>query len=338
MKNPYEVLGISKDATKDEIQSAYRQKSKLYHPDRNFGDKESEEKFKEVNQAYESIVNGNQNVPFNIFDEFFSSGFSRPERGRDILSECRIDFLQAAVGCEIEIDFRKNGVCNSCKGTCAAPDGIISCDVCKGQGGVVYRQGNMTIRTTCGHCYGQGKRIDKPCLDCGGDGLTRETEKIKINIPEGIRDGDRIRLTGRGEKKQLSGDGIILVKVNPHPLFKRLDDDLKITMPITFTQAVFGTTMEIPTLTGMHTVTIPQESKGGQEIRFVGMGLINPQTGRRGDYVVTLEIDTTIPESDKLKKHLKKLEGLEEMTETRKFFMDQAKSIDFTTPFRNVSI
>lgn len=322
--NPYDVLGVSPNASEEEIKQAYRKLAFKYHPDRNAGDQDAEKKFKEIQNAYDKIQN-KQSEPaawsgdpfasgFDIFHDFFGFGHprnQRPNKGRDISADCTISFLDAARGCTTNVNLRRGEACPTCSGSGAASDGIDVCSACQGQGAVSYRQGNMTVSTTCGRCGGHGKTITKPCNDCNGDGIIKDTVSIQINIPQGIKNGTQIRLQGQGEQKQIPGDAIIFVYVLDHHLFSRHQDDLKVKVPITFTQAVFGTEIEVPTLEGVETITIPPGSHAGDIITLPGKGLRNTQTGQIGNYIATLDIDTSNADSQRIKKLLLKLKRLE---------------------------
>lgn len=335
--NPYEILGIQSGASEEDIKSAYRKLAMQYHPDRNPGDKAAEEKFKQVQTAYESLTKPRQNQqgfnPFDvndIFEQFFDMhGYNRrkpppqQQRGRDIFSDCEITFMESAVGCEVTVNIRRGEACPSCSGTGAKETN--KCPACQGQGMISSRQGNINFTSTCHNCMGRGTIISQTCNDCSGDGIVKDTVPVQVKIPEGIKDGDRIRLSGQGEQRgNRPGDAYVRVRVQQHPFFVRAGDDLTFTLPINFAQAVFGDTVEVPTLVGMQPITIPPESKSGREIRLVGMGLTNTQNGRRGDCVIRLDIDTSIPLDDTMKEYVRKLRETE--GEEIKTFKEHLKS------------
>jgi molecular chaperone DnaJ len=322
--NPYKILEVSKNATEEEIKKAYRKKAFELHPDRCPGDEVAAKKFKEVQNAYETLTKKkNQQINFDdfaqsIFGDFFSFNQPFTQRGRDIQASTEIEFLQSVTGCEKEVELRRGESCKSCNGTGATS--FESCSICHGHGMMSYRQGNVTVKTTCNQCGGKGKTITKECSDCNGDGVVKDTVKIKVRIPEGINDGDQIRLMGQGEQKEVPGDAYIRVRVKSHHLFKRENLDIKIIVPITFTQAVFGTTMNIPTVSGIKEITIPPSSKSGDQIKMPNMGFLNPQSRWKGNFVAELMIDTTMPTDEKLLNHLKELANLEIETEIIKEF------------------
>jgi len=316
--NPYDVLGVKQDATPEEITKAYRKLSKTHHPDRNPGDEEAVKKYREVQEAYELITEGPKQTqqafthdPFDLFGQFFNFG-QQQKRGNDISCEKTISFEESFTGCDVEISIRRGETCPSCKGTRAEKNGTEPCTPCNGQGSVTYRQGNMTVKTHCSQCSGIGKKIIKPCHECNGEGQVKDTNKINIKLPEGVRNGDRVRLSGQGNRgPDGCGDAYLIIHVTPHQLFERVDDDLTYYMPITYTQAVFGGEVEVPTLSGMKKSQIKSASKTGDEIRIHGSGFKNPQTHRTGDCVVVLDVDTTPPLDLESLELLKKLQDIE---------------------------
>lgn len=335
--NPYEILGISPNASEEQIKKAYRTLAMAYHPDRNPGDSTAAEKFQQVQQAYDKLTSKSSNqdfwsdtVPFDmsdVFGQFFSfRGFkTKPSnRGRDILADCLIDFEESYFGCEKEIDIRRGEQCETCKGVGAEPSGIKTCTTCNGQGMVMYKSGNMNVRTTCQDCQGLGKKIIVPCTNCAGDGIVKDTTKIKVNIPAGIKNGDRIKLTGQGEQKDQPGDAYVSIIIKDHPLFQRDNDHLIYTMPITFAQAIFGETVKVPTMEDDVEITIQPQSKSGQSIKIPSKGFKNVHTGRRGDCFIILEIDTTIPEDEESQNLIKQIKyDTEKRNRFNKFMKNQ---------------
>lgn len=310
--NPYEVLGVSQDASEEEIKSAYRKLAKEHHPDRGG----SGEKFKEVQNAYDSITNGVPQQgfdPFDIFGQFFHVHHPKANRGGDIFKEHFVSFVMAARGGMIDVQIARNEICKDCNGVGAQPANITKCDVCHGAGMVSYRQGNMTIRTTCNKCGGSGKVIKSPCAHCHGTGKTKNNTPLQVNMPAGVREGDRIRLEKQGDPCPggVAGDAYIVIRVEPHPLFSRSNDDLCLMVPITFSQAILGDTIEVPTLDGMKPLVIAPGSSAGTLVRLRNLGLTNIQNGRRGDCVVKLDIDTTPPKDEKTMKIIKDMREME---------------------------
>lgn len=307
--DPYQTLGIPRDATEEQIKQAYRKKAFEFHPDRNPG---KEEEFKRVQAAYEALQKSPQQDPFGNFEDLFNSffGFRQGKpRGRDIFTTHSIEFMEAAKGCEIKVSLRSGEICTNCRGEGGT---FTTCNVCNGSGMTAYQQGHITVRTNCKACI-NGKKMSKVCSDCGGEGVAKGMETVSLQLPAGVRDGDRFRLAGRGERKGHPGDAYVIIKVNPHKLFTREDDDIVYDFPISFAQAVLGATIKIPTLEGFQEVTITPKTCDGEEIRLGGLGLANPQTRRRGDCVARLKIDVEMPdEAMGLIRELNKFTGLKQ--------------------------
>lgn len=321
--NPYKVLGIEKNASKEEIKKAYMKLAKIWHPDLNPGDQEADKKFKQVQQAYETLTKEPVNSfdPSDIFNTFFNfHGFnqSTQRRGRDIKYTHKVSFMEAAKGCEVTIDIKSGDPCLECNGT--GSSSFENCDACGSQGVVIIRQGNMTMRTTCNRCGGMGKISLGKCQKCSGEGISDKVMPVSINIPPGIRNYDRIRLTGQGEQSDVPGDAYLVIEVEKHPLFSRVGNDIMFNVPITYGQAVFGGLIKMPTLDGIREVSIPQGTKSGDQIRIPKEGLHNPQTGHLGDCVAVIQIDTSMPEDEKVKDHLIKLMKIEGISEDRRKF------------------
>lgn len=310
--NPYKILGINESANEEEIRTAYRKLVLQYHPDRNIGDAEATEKFKQIQQAYEIITKKQPGASFNfgfedIFDQFFGFRHQKPQtRGRNILSEYEIDFIQAAKGCNIEINIRSGTPCKECSGH--GFKNVITCPVCHGQKVVQYRQGNVSIQTTCQNCAGNGVSKNDPCNTCSGEGVSKETIPIMVKINKGTHDGYVLVLNGKGEQKgDIPGDAYVKIKVRKHPIFDYRGNDLIVKVPINYYQAVFGDTITIPTIDGKQEIVIPPETISGNEIRIDRTWGTELGFGRGGGLIAIIEIDTTMPKEDKLKNNIKKL-------------------------------
>ncbi len=286
-KDYYEILGIARSASAEEIKKTYRQLAMKYHPDRNPGDHEAEAKFKEAAEAYEVLsdtekkriydqyghegLQGSGFQGFSNFDDIFSSfsdifgdvfGFSggrrsqrrRPSRGSDLRYDMAISLEEAAKGTEIELDIPKSETCDRCNGSGAEPGtSPETCGVCGGKGQVYRTQGFFTISTTCAHCRGTGKVISKPCKTCRGSGTITRKKKIKVKIPPGVDAGATMRITGEGEAGDMggpTGDLYVFIDIKPHETFIRQGDDLYIETNISFVQAALGTSIKVPTLEG----------------------------------------------------------------------------------------
>ena len=286
----YEVLGIGKSATADQIKSAYRKLAVKYHPDKNPDDKAAEEKFKEASEAYHVLSNserkqsydnfghaafenggrgqgGFSNFDFSehfsdIFEDFFGEGFgggSRRRRrtnyrGSDLRYDLSITLEEAYKGKKQDIKFSTSEKCNTCSGSGSKPGhNAGACSMCGGRGQVRSNQGFFTVQQTCPQCGGAGEEITHPCTNCGGQGKNQATKRLSVTIPKGVDDGTRIRLSGKGEAGSRgagSGDLYLFINVHSHELFKRSDENLFFEFPISIADAALGTSIEIPTIDG----------------------------------------------------------------------------------------
>ena len=334
----YEVLGIQKGASEDEIKKAYKKLARKYHPDMNPGDKEAEEKFKEVNEANEVLSDPEKKARYDqfgfagvdpnygagagggaygggfdfgdlgdIFGSFFGGGFggqrrnpNAPQRGESIRASVSISFTEAAFGCEKSVTIERSEQCPTCKGSGCAP-GTTSeiCPDCHGSGTVQTRRqtpmGVFASNGPCRKCGGTGRLIHQPCSDCRGSGAVRKRRTIKVNIPAGIDHGQTISLRGQGgagKNGGPAGDLLITVMVQPHEIFRRDGVDVFCEAPITFTQAVLGAELEIPTIDGKVKYSIPEGTQTGTVFRLKGKGVPVLNGRGRGDQYVTVVIET----------------------------------------------
>jgi len=334
----YEVLGVSKDATEDEIRKAYKKLARKYHPDMNPGDKEAEEKFKEVNEANEVLSDPEKKARYDqfgfagvdpnygagaggayggagfdfgdlgdIFGSFFGGGFgggtrtrNGPQRGESIRASVTISFTEAAFGCEKEVTLERSEPCHTCKGNGCAPGTTPEvCPDCRGSGVVMRSQrtpfGVMQSQMPCQKCGGTGRIIHQPCPDCRGSGSVRKRKTIQVTIPAGIDDGQTISLRGQGHAGKNggpAGDLLITVMVRPHEIFRREGTAVFCEAPITFTQAVLGAELEIPTIDGKVKYAIPEGTQTGSVFRLKGKGIPVLNGRGRGDQYVTVTIET----------------------------------------------
>ena len=315
----YEVLGVSKDASEDEIKKAYKKLARKYHPDMNPGDKEAEEKFKEVNEANEVLSDPEKKARYDQFGFAgvdpsygaggpggaggFGGGQTRrngPQRGESIRASVSVTFTEAAFGCEKEVTIERSEQCPTCKGNGCAPGTTPEiCPDCHGSGVVQVQQrtpmGVFASSRPCQRCRGTGKIIHQPCTDCGGTGAVRKRKTIKVNIPAGIDHGQTISLRGQGNAGKNggpAGDLLITVMVRPHELFRREGNDVFCEAPITFSQAVLGATLEIPTIDGQVKYDIPEGTQTGTVFRLRGKGIPVLNGRGRGDQYVTVTIET----------------------------------------------
>ena len=353
----YEVLGVSKNASEDEIKRAYKKLARKYHPDMNPGDKEAEEKFKEVNEANEVLSDPEKKARYDqfgfagvdpsygagaggaggayggaggfdfgdlgdIFGSFFGGGFggggrrnpNAPQRGESIRASLSVDFTEAAFGCEKSITIDRSEQCPTCKGKGCAPGTTPEvCTQCHGTGTVTQAQrtpfGMMQSQTVCPKCRGRGQIIHQPCPDCRGAGAVRKRRTIQVNIPAGIDNGQTISLRGQGHSGKNggpAGDLLITVMVRPHEIFRRDGTAVFCEAPITFTQAVLGGTLEIPTIDGKVKYDIPEGTQTGTVFRLRGKGIPVLNGRGRGDQYVTVNIETPRNLNREQKEALKK--------------------------------
>ena len=334
----YEVLGIQKGASEDEIKKAYKKLARKYHPDMNPGDKEAEEKFKEVNEANEVLSDPEKKARYDqfgfagvdpnygagagggaygggfdfgdlgdIFGSFFGGGFggqrrnpNAPQRGESIRASVSISFTEAAFGCEKAVTIERSEQCPTCKGSGCAPGTTPEiCPDCHGSGTVQTRRqtpmGVFASNGPCRKCGGTGRLIHQPCSDCRGSGAVRKRRTIKVNIPAGIDHGQTISLRGQGgagKNGGPAGDLLITVMVQPHEIFRRDGVDVFCEAPITFTQAVLGAELEIPTIDGKVKYSIPEGTQTGTVFRLKGKGVPVLNGRGRGDQYVTVVIET----------------------------------------------
>ena len=352
----YEVLGVSRDATEDEIKKAYKKLARKYHPDMNPGDKAAEEKFKEVNEANEVLSDPEKKARYDqfgfagvdptygagagggayggagfdfgdlgdIFGSFFGGGFgggartrNGPQRGDSIRASVAISFTEAAFGCEKEVTLERSEQCPTCKGNGCAPGTTPEvCPDCRGSGVVMRSQrtpfGVMQSQMPCQKCGGTGKIIHQPCQECHGSGSVRHRRTIKVSIPAGIDDGQTISLRGQGHAGRNggpSGDLLITIMVRPHDIFRREGTAVFCEAPITFTQAVLGGELEIPTIDGKVKYSIPEGTQTGSVFRLKGKGIPVLNGRGRGDQYVTVTIETPTNLNKEQKEALRKFDA-----------------------------
>lgn len=320
----YAALGVDRKASQEEIKRAYRKLARQYHPDRNPGDASAEARFKEVQEAYDTLSDPEKRKAYDAgglfagFDprNFSGGGFvgdmgdllsslfgrgggprgTQPERGRDLEAEVRLSFEQAIRGAEVPVTVPMLGPCDTCKGSGAAPGtSPRTCPRCGGRGVDTESQGFFSISHPCPECGGRGQVIDSPCAECGGGGRTRQNKRYRVNVPAGVRDGSRIRLAGKGEAGDAGGppgDLYVTTQVTPSPVFQqRSDGDLEVTVPITVAEAMRGGTIEVPTLNGSKRIRVSPGTQHGTVQRLRGEGPPKPGSRDRGDIRYRLAID-----------------------------------------------
>ena len=343
----YDVLGVTKSSSKDEIKKAYRKLALKYHPDKTKGDKTSEERFKEASEAYHVLSDEKRKTNYDqfghaafegggggqgfggfdfnsssfsdIFEDFFGdfgSGGSRrsSNRGNDLRYDVSISLEEAYRGLEKNVKYTTNKKCSSCSGSGAAKGSKpIKCNYCSGRGKVRTNQGFFTIQQTCPQCSGYGETIGNPCRTCSGNGKVQGSENVTVKIPKGVDDGTRIRLSGKGEagsKGGSPGDLYLFISVDGHNIFKRSEENLYYELPISFSNATLGTTVQVPSIDGGKSkIKIPAGTQHGKQFRLKGKGMPVLRRSMFGDLYI--RVVTQVPTS--LSKRQKEI--LEEFNE-----------------------
>ncbi len=334
MKNPYEVIGVPKNASEDEIKKAYRKLARRYHPDRNPDDAGAEERFKDVQTAYDLLSDPEKRRAYDAFGASGARGFSGagadmggvrfeefsfgdlgdllggmfggggrqrgrvPERGNDLETRIRISFEDSLQGVQVRVPVDAETVCTVCHGTGAEPGtSPVVCPQCHGRGVVSDAQGLFAFSQPCPRCQGNGAIVEKPCKRCRGSGRERATKRYSVKIPAGVRSGTRIRLKGKGEPGRNggpAGDLYVVAEVEPSPLFERRGSDLVLDVPVTYTEAALGATVEIPTPDGSVALKVPGGTESGKLLRVKGRGAPNLKGSGRGDLLARVKV--TVPQ------------------------------------------
>lgn len=361
----YEVLGVSKSATDDEIKRAYRKLAGKHHPDRNPGDEASVAAFKEAAEAFDVLGNpdkrsrydrfghagvegglgggGFQDVGdiFEAFGDMFGDIFGggrrggggpRPRKGDSLQTSLTIELLDAAVGCTRELEIQKHVSCVTCNGTGAKPGTQpVKCDYCDGRGQVIQSQGFFRVQTTCPSCRGRGTVIREKCPDCRGNRVVPRSSKLEVKVPAGIDNGMQLCVRGEGEAGDNGGppgDLYVDIRVKSHSLFKRDGRNLMCDVPITFAQAALGTEMDIPILTGKHHIAVPAGTQPGEVFRLKSQGMPDPHGGPRGDLMVQFHVEVPKKLNKKQEELLRQLAELDDkqVSPQRKTFFDSLKT------------
>jgi len=363
-KDYYEILGVSKNASEKEIKTAYRKLARKWHPDINPGNKEAEQKFKEISESYGCLGNKEKR---KIYDEFGEEGlktgfdaeqarqyrqrnsFQQEGRGgagqgfgqyqnyedvfgdlfgfktgpegfratmssggRDIEHEMTIDLISALKGFETELSMQKIKACQACNGSGTDPkSSITTCSTCGGSGRLNVAEGPMQFTKACPNCKGHGKK-GKPCVQCGGSGQVLGTEKIRVVIPQGVKEGSKVRVSGKGEpgfNGGKPGDLYLIIHLKSHPLLKRENDNLYMEIPVTVREAMAGGTITIPTIDGQVNVKVPPKSQSGQTLKLKGKGAVNPKTKQRGDLMVKLAVKVPRTDDSEILEAAEKMDG-----------------------------
>ena len=323
----YEILGIGRDADDQQIKSAYRKLALQHHPDRNPDNPDSEEKFKEAAEAYSVLTDGQKRAAYDRFGHagvqgaaaqgFDSSAFadfgdilgdffglgdmlnggrrrSRAQRGEDVRYDLEIGFEEGVFGMTAEIQVPRMEPCDRCNSTGAEPgSGASTCPTCNGRGQILYQQSFLSVRRTCHTCGGRGQIVRNPCRQCHGQGYRQVVRKLKVNIPAGVDDGNRLRLAQEGQPGANGGppgDLYVVLKVREHAFFERHENDLHCTIPINLGQAALGAEIDVPTLEEPHRLKIPEGTQNGAQFRLRHKGVPSVNGAGRGDLYVHVSV------------------------------------------------
>ncbi len=372
----YDVMGVAKDAEADAVEKAYRKLARLHHPDRNVGEAEAEARFKEINEAYAVLADPEKRARYDryghagleggdafgpaggsfsdIVNDLFGAfmggqgggarrgGARGPQRGSDLRMALDISLLEAAKGVKKPVKVRRLEVCLECTGTGSKSNKKATCPRCKGKGEFIQRQGFFELRQACPQCNGSGSVIADPCVKCAGAGRIQIEKEISVSIPPGSDSGLRLFVGGEGDAGEPGaprGDLELVVRVADHPMFTREGIDLFVTdLPITFSQAALGATVDIPTLNGKSTLTVPPGTQTGAEFRVRGEGMpelrVNRQgapveNSRRGDLRLTVTVETPTHLTKRQEELLRELAEIEhrQVSPARRGFFDKIKTL-----------
>jgi molecular chaperone DnaJ len=345
-KDYYEVLGVNRDASDDELKKAYRKLAMKWHPDRNPDNPKAEEHFKEAKEAYEILTDASKRAAYDqyghagvdptaaagagagfgsfsdafgdIFGDIFGGGGGRTRsnvyRGADLRYNLEISLEEAARGTETRIRIPAMEECATCHGSGAKPGtSPTTCTTCGGHGQVRMQQGFFSIQQTCPKCHGSGKIVASPCATCHGAGRIKQHKTLSVKIPAGVDEGDRIRLSGEGEagvNGGPSGDLYVVIHIKPHAVFQRDHNDLHCEMPISFTIAALGGEIEIPTLDGYAKIKVPAETQTGKVFRLRGKGIKGVRSSTQGDLMCHVVVETPVSLTARQKELLQEFEAI----------------------------
>ncbi len=352
----YEVLGVNRDASDEELKKAYRRLAMKHHPDRNPDSNTAEDKFKEAKEAYEVLADPDKRAAYDqfghagvdqaagmgagagaagfggfadafgdIFGDIFGGGGGRSRsnvyRGADLRYNLEVTLEDAARGTETRIRIPTMVECETCHGSGAKPGTEpVSCPTCHGHGQVRMTQGFFSIAQTCPKCHGSGKVVQNPCTTCSGNGRLKRQKTLSVKIPPGVDEGDRIRLSGEGEagvNGGPSGDLYVVIHVRPHDVFTRDGNNLHCEMPVSFTKAALGGEIEIPTLDGYAKIRIPAETQSGKVFRLRGKGIKGVRSSSYGDLLCHVVVETPVKLTARQKELLAELEEINQSNSSR---------------------
>ena len=368
----YEVLGVERGASDDEVKRAYRKKALQFHPDRNKDDPSAEAKFKEAAEAYDVLSDADKRAQYDrfghaafsqsgmgggtrftniedifaafgdifggggggIFGDIFGGGRrgrGGPRAGRDLKIVLELSLEEIETGAEKTVSLKRQEACETCKGNGAKPGtSPITCPGCGGRGQVMHSQGFFSMATTCPHCRGAGKRIESPCSECRGAGRQTKAADVTIQVPPGVEDSMRIRVTGAGDSGEpggARGDLYCVIQEQEHKVFQRSGPDLMTEVPFSFAQLALGDKVEIPTLRGRVEMTIPAGTQSGKVFRLRGQGLPVLESRNRGDQLVRVFVETPRKLTDRQKELLREFDAIEEEKTGSKTFFE--KIVDY---------
>jgi molecular chaperone DnaJ len=361
-KDFYEVLGVNKDASDNEIKKAYRKLAMKHHPDRNPDNPKAEEHFKEAKEAYEILSDAQKRAAYDqyghagvdqqagmgggfadafgdIFGDIFGGGGrggrSNVYRGADLRYNLEVSLEEAARGTETKIRIPTMAECDTCHGSGAKPGTQpVTCTTCGGHGQVRMQQGFFSIQQACPKCHGSGRMINDPCNSCHGAGRIKQHKTLSVKIPAGVDEGDRIRLSGEGEagvNGGPTGDLYVVIHLKQHAVFQRDHNDLHCEMPISFTIAALGGEIEIPTLDGSAKIKIPAETQTGKVFRLRGKGIKGVRSSTHGDLMCHMVVETPVSLTERQKELLRELDTINQEDNSRhnpraKSWMDKVKA------------
>jgi molecular chaperone DnaJ len=355
----YDVLGVDRNAGVDEIKKAYRQLALKFHPDRNPGDQEAEEHFKEAAEAYEALhdpdkrriydqygheglrgtgfsgFGGFEDIFSNfgdLFEEFFGGTRQRqrngPARGRDLRYDLEVEFLDAALGKKMELTIPREQDCDTCQGTGSETGERQTCPTCGGQGQVLQSRGFIRMATSCPTCEGRGQFISDPCSACRGRGRLEKERRVALTIPAGVDTGSRLRLRGEGESGRLGGppgDLYVVIHVKAHEYFEREGDHVILRVPITMVDACLGAEIEVPTLKGARNLKIPKGINSGEILRFRNEGFPNLRGYGQGDQIMEVNVSTPTKLTRRQEELLREFAEIEDEKNSKKSWARRAK-------------